>query len=80
MNIGFSPATIQYLLKERGITQAQIARQCGVHPMTVSKVVNRLTVSDRIMRAIATAIGVDHHIVFADYYTQPPKRGRRKVA
>lgn len=80
---GFTPAKIQYLLKERaGVTQAQIADQLGVSTMSVSKIVNfqkTKSVSDRIMRHIARLIDEDHRVVFAGYYGRPPQRSTSKV-
>ena len=80
---GYAPKKIQRLLRQRGITQAQIAKECGVSAMQVSRVVRYQdtgTVSRRIMRAIADKIGVDHRVVFADYFTRPSRRGRRRAA
>jgi hypothetical protein len=49
---------IQNELKENKVTQAKIAYglKPPVTPMTVSKVINKVIVSDRIMRAVASAI------------------------
>lgn len=74
-----TPARIQYELKKRGITQKMIADQEGVHPINVSKVVNKLIVSDRLMRAVSKAINKDHRKVFSEYYLQPPKRSTSKT-
>jgi len=74
------PLKIQYELKLRGIQQADIARDLGVSSMAVSHVVNRTIVSDRIMRAVAAAIGRDHREVFPDYYLSKPKRSTSKVS
>lgn len=69
-----TPEQRQEALKSKGITQASIARELGVTPMMVSKVIHHNTVSDRIMRAISAAIGCDHKVVFHEYYSQKPKR------
>ena len=71
---------IQFELKKRGITQKMIADQEKVSPMSVSKTINKLMKSDRLMRAIGKAINEDHRLVFADYYLRPPKRSTSKVA
>jgi len=72
---------IQNALKENKVTQAMIAYglKPPVTPMTVSKVINKAIVSDRIMRAVASRIGKQHWEVFPEYYLQPPKRSTSKV-
>lgn len=74
------PAKIQYELKKRKITQKMIADQEEVHPISVSKVINKQIISDRLMRAVSKKIGRDHRIVFSEYYLKPPKRSTSKVA
>lgn len=76
-----TPAKIQYELKKRKITQESIADQEGVHPVSISTVINRVSGrSDRLMKAIAKAIGKDHREVFPEYYFRKPKRSTSKVA
>lgn len=75
-----TPNKIQYELKERGITQKQIAEQIGVSEMAVSKVINKLIVSDRVMRAVCEKLDKDCRIVFHEYYQAPAKRKTSKVA
>lgn len=74
-----TPLQRQFALKEKGITQCQIARKLGVHEMSVSDVIRGVRVSDRIMRGIAAAIGRDHRAVFPEYYFQAPKRSTSKA-
>ena len=73
------PIDIQYQLKKRQITQKQIADALAVSQNAISKVVNKLTISDRIMRHIADLIGRDRRDVFPEYYKAPPKRITSKV-
>lgn len=73
------PADIQCALKKKGITQKAIAQKIGVVEMSVSKVVNKQIVADRIMRAIAEEIGMDRLQVFPEYYGNPAKRSTSKV-
>jgi len=75
-----TPLQRQFALKERGITQHQLARDLGVHDVSVSDVILGRRVSDRIMRGIAAAIGKDVRSVFPQYYLQPPKRKTSKTA
>lgn len=72
---------IQTELKENGWTQKAVAADLDppVSEMTVSKVINRLMVSSRVMRAIAVRIGKDHCVVFPEYFLQPPKRSTSKI-
>ncbi len=72
-------AEIQYELKKRGITQKTVAAELGVTQMPVSKVINKLIVSSRIMCHVAKRIERDHRDVFPEYFLQPPKRSHSKV-
>lgn len=59
------------LLKKRDETNmSKIARSLNppVSTAAVSRVIDRHFVSDRIMRAVADAIGRDVKYVFPDYY------------
>ena len=70
---------IQKRLKDNGTNQHAIAAKLDVADMSVSDVINHRMISDRIMRAIAAAIGKDHRQVFPNYYLRPPKRKTSKV-
>ena len=74
-----NPLKIQYELKKKGISQKALAKKLGVSDMTVSNVVRKKVVSDRIMRAISTAIGKDHRVVYPEYYNKPPARSTSKT-
>ncbi|OPY17084.1 MAG: hypothetical protein A4E74_01527 [Syntrophus sp. PtaB.Bin075] len=76
-----TPTEIQDALKKNKTTQKAIAAELDppVSEMTVSKVIHRNLVSNRIMRAIAKKIGRKHTEVFPEYYLQPPKRSTSKV-
>ena len=74
------PIDIQYQLKKRQITQKQVADTLGVSQNCISKVVNKLSISDRVMRHIAGLIGRDHREAFPEYYNAPAKRVTSKVA
>ena len=54
------PLEIQFALRERGVQQQHIASELHVSGMAVSLTIWRKTTSDRIMRAIAAALGKDH--------------------
>lgn len=74
------PLEIQFALKKRGISQKQIATDNKVSEMSVSKVINRSMVSDRVMKAISELIGEDHRLVFPEYYLRPPLRKTSKAS
>lgn len=74
-----TPAKIQYLLKKNGLTQKALAQRIGVCEMTVSRVINKMTISDRVMRAVAEAVERPVQNVFPEYYLQPPKRRHSKA-
>jgi len=75
-----TPLDIKYEIKKANKTQKEIARKIGVSDMSVSKVVNHKMVSDKVMRAVAEAIGRDHRAVFPEYYFGPRRRTTSKVA
>ena len=74
-----TPAYRQMLLKEKGITQKQIANEEGVSEMSISKEMNDGNVSDRLRRAIAKKLGLPVAKVFPAYYNSPPARSTSKV-
>lgn len=53
-----NPLDIQYALKQAGVSQADIARQCQVSKVTVGYVVSGITTSRRVATAIAEATGL----------------------
>jgi transcriptional regulator with XRE-family HTH domain len=76
-NIQYTPALIQKMLRERGITQKRIAAELGKSPMAVSDVINFKSVSQEIMRDVARRLDADPRQVFAWYYSMPPRRPSR---
>jgi len=74
------PADIQADLKKTGITQKALAKEIGVSEFTVSDVILKKRISDRVMRAISQKINKDHRLVFPEYYCQPAKRTTSKVS
>ena len=65
------PADIQAALKKRGINQTQIANELGVSKWAVSAVINKIIVSDRIMRIVAAKIELHPYDIFPEYYRGP---------
>ena len=74
------PADIQAALKKRGIKQKDLAATLGISEMTLSVVIRKIRISNRVMRGIAEAIGKDHREVFPEYFLAPPKRSTSKVS
>ncbi len=70
------PYDIQAMLKRKGITQKELARQIGVSEMVVSKAIHFSLVSERVFQGIADALGMDRRQVFGWYYS-PDNRKRR---
>ena len=72
------PADIQAELKKNRVTQSSIAQNLGVSEFHVSAVIHNPDVrqSDRVMRAVAKAIGRDHREVFPTYYFRLKRRSR----
>ncbi len=59
-----TPLEIKIELMKAGVSLRSIARQLEVSPTAVSLVVNRRMVSNRIMEAVAKAIGSEKKTVF----------------
>lgn len=74
-----TPAEIRFELDKRKITQASIAVQENVKPISVSRVIDGMIISDKLMRAISQAVEEDHRLVFPEYYLRPAKRSTSKV-
>ena len=68
-----------FLRRKKGISMTSIAR--GLNPpcsrQAVSGVINRATVSKRIMRAVAEAINEDVETVFPEYFAKKDDREAR---
>jgi DNA-directed RNA polymerase specialized sigma subunit len=75
-----TPLEIQFELKKKEVRQKEIARELKVSEMTVSRVINKQLVSDRVMKAVAGAIKRDHRAVFPEYYFGPKRRTTSNVA
>ena len=71
-----TPLEIQFELKKKEITQKEIALDLGVSEMAVSLVINKMTVSDRIMKAVSKSIKMDHRAVFPEHYFKLKSRKR----
>ncbi len=74
-----TPAEIRFELDKRNITQASIAIKERVQPISVSRVIDKFIISDKLMRAVSEAIEEDHRLVFPEYYLRPAKRSTSKV-
>jgi lambda repressor-like predicted transcriptional regulator len=74
------PADIKAALEKKEVSQLSIAKELGVAAQSVGDVIRKKTVSDRIMRAISSAIGEDYRKVFPEYYLKKPKRKNSKTA
>lgn len=74
-----TPLEIRVAILRSGTTQAAIARSAGCSRELICRVIDNKVVSDRIRRAIATAIGVPVERIWRSYYLsyEPGRRGRR---
>ena len=61
------PIDIQYELKKKKVLQKEIAKEAGVHPVSVSKVINGKLVSPRLMEIISEKLGRAPWEVFENY-------------
>ncbi len=77
---GWSKQKIQASLARHNLNQAAIARALKISPTTVSDVIAGNTVSGRIHKAIAEAIGEDIKTIWPQHYLHgTPKRGRKMI-
>jgi lambda repressor-like predicted transcriptional regulator len=77
----WDPVQIRVELIKKGVSQSALARELGVWPSTIGKIIDGLSASDRIRRAIAAAIGRDVREIWPSAYLRPdgpPKPGRPK--
>ena len=75
------PQDIRAELTRNRIAQTAIARKLEVSPSTVNKVIDGFSVSDRIRKAIAAAIGKDVTDIWPTYYQNGgPKRPGRPLS
>lgn len=65
---------IRIRLMRADISQADIARQEKVHRSLVSRVIDGTATSDRILRAVAVAIGVDVKLIRPSTYLYNDQR------
>lgn len=74
------PDDIRIALIRSGISQAKLARENGVSPTMINRIVLGLSVSDRVQRAIAGALGIDVKRIWPSIYLGdgPRKPGRPK--
>ena len=72
-----TPDEIKKAIKENDTTQKAIAEKLGVAEMSVSYIVNKKIISNRIMKEVARTIGKDPCKVFPEYYLDGPKHPRR---
>ena len=80
-NMDWTPKQIRMELLKKGVEQAAIARDLGVAPATIYKVIEGLSASDRVRRAIAEAIGQPVAMIWPSVYLNPDGlrgRGRPK--
>lgn len=71
-----TPNEIKKAIKKK-TTQKAIAEKLGVSEMSVSYIINKKLISNRIMQEIARTIGKDPCEVFPEYYLDGPKYPRR---
>lgn len=75
-----TPTEIRIEMLRHDVSQAAIARSLHVSKTTVGRVIENLTVSDRVRKAIAEAIGIDVKLIWPSSYLKggPNKRGRQR--
>ena len=76
-----NPKEIRIALIRAGVSQAAIARELGVAPSAVCRIIDGILISDRVRRAIAAAIGIDIKRIWPStyLYSSPRKPGRPKT-
>jgi predicted transcriptional regulator len=74
-----TPEQITDRIRACGSSHKKIADELGISQVAVSLVINRSSVSDRTMRAIARKIKHPVEEVFPEYYLAEPKTKRSKA-
>jgi transcriptional regulator with XRE-family HTH domain len=69
---------IKYTLEFKGVSMRSIAKKLGVSPNAVSLVCKKEIVSDRIMTAVADAMGVPKEFVFDEHYLSHSQDGQKR--
>lgn len=80
-SMDMDPNEVRVALFRSGISQMEIARQCGVHYSLVSRVLDGTSVSHKVRTAIAEATGIDIRRIWPSTYIMyggPRKPGRPK--
>lgn len=74
------PEEIKIAMIRARVSQVSLARQNNVSPITINRVIMGLGVSDRVMRSIAKAVGIDVKRIWPSIYlySEPRKPGRPK--
>lgn len=76
---GMTPQEIRIAIYRANLNQAAIARELGVCPSHITRVIDGQYKSKRVHEAIAEAIGMDIRRIWPDLYLitgNKPKRGR----
>ena len=75
------PDEIRIAMIRAGVSQAELARRNHVSSTMINRVVMGLSVSERVMRSISDAIGIDIKRIWPSIYLygEPRKPGRPKV-
>jgi transcriptional regulator with XRE-family HTH domain len=74
-----TPLEIQFALRKKGITQKALAKELGISEMTISDVILKKRISNKVMRAVAQKIDRDYRIVFSEYYLKTTKHAGSKT-
>ena len=74
------PDEVRIAMIRAGISQVELARRNKVTPPMINRVITGLSVSDRVMRSIAEATGIDIKRIWPSIYLygSPRKPGRPK--
>ena len=78
----WTPKQIRLEMLRKDVSASGLSRQLEVTQSTLYKVIEGLSVSDRIRRAIAEAVGRDVREIWPSAYMSPggpPRRGRPKA-
>jgi lambda repressor-like predicted transcriptional regulator len=73
------PAVIQAALKMRGVTQVEVANQCGVGPSLVHDVIHGNRRSHNVEKQIAVLTGLPLVELWPERYGPNAVRSRRRV-
>lgn len=75
-----TPIERQFEIRKLGLTQRSIAKELGMHEISVGRIMLGQLKSPRGIEFISAKIGRDPRVVFPEYFDRGDSQGRRRKA